>query len=180
MLLAGGVLAACAPVQEPGWQAGEPWMTPSPASLLPSPQATLNATEQAVEGLEPFLALSSVLTGFENLSPALGRIYLASLQQDPELGSGLEPLFEQAGMNGASPAQSIEDLESLGVFEDEAGRGLADRIIEMWYSGVVTQGEEQVVATFVDSLAWRSLTFTKPLTICGSFGFWAERPSGVF
>jgi hypothetical protein len=178
LLLASGLLAACGTEQEPAWQAGDFWRTPTPADLLVGPVET--ETADAPEGLDSFLALSTVLTGFENLDPALGQVYLGSLQEDPELGGGLPGLYEQAGVLSGSPPDSIAALESAGIFDQESTRSLADRIIELWYTGIYTQGEEQVVATFVDSLAWKSLTFTKPPTICGSFGFWSARPRGEF
>jgi hypothetical protein len=53
---------------------------------------------------------------------------------------------------------------------------LADQIITLWYTGVYKVGEEEKVATFVDALAWKVLHFTKPLTICGEFGFWSREP----
>jgi hypothetical protein len=134
----------------------------------------------APEGLEAFLALSSVLTGYDQLDPELGAIYLRSLQDNPEFGGGLEALYEQAGVAAGGQPDGIEALEQAGVFEQEQSRALADKIITLWYTGIYDQGEEQAVATFVDALAWKSITFTKPPTICGSYGFWAERPRGEY
>jgi hypothetical protein len=177
LLLGGGLLAACGTPTEEGWQAGDYWRTPTPASHLETPAA---GNTPAPEGLEAFLALSSVLTGFDDLDPELGQVYLQSLQDNPEFGDGLDGLYEQAGVASGNLPDSVEALEQAGVFEEEATRSLADKIISLWYTGIYEQGEEQAVATFVDSLAWKSLTFTKPLTICGSFGFWSERPKGNY
>ncbi len=181
--LAGGLLAACGTVEEQGWQAGDFRATPTPANLLPSPMPPAGADPEAlaaVEGLEPFMALSSLLTGFEDLDPRLGQVYLRSLQADAGSAAGLEQLYEQAGLQGEQAPENFEALEASGIFDQAGTRDLADQIITLWYTGVYSEGEEQVVATFVDSLAWKSLTFTKPLTICGSFGFWAQRPRGEF
>jgi hypothetical protein len=178
LLLAGGLLAACGSGVEPGWQAGDYYRTPTPASLLPSPMP--GAETPFPQDLASFLALSSVLTGFDDLDPELGQVYLHSLQENPEFSGGLPRLYEGAGMIEGSAPGSIADLESAGLFSEEASRSLADHIIELWYTGLYGQEDEQTVATFVDALAWKSITFTKPPTICGSFGFWAERPKGNY
>lgn len=182
--LVGGLLAACGTPEEEGWQAGPFRATPTPASLLQDPLPPLEGVPDSelamVEGLDAFLSLSTLLTGFDNLDPNLGKVYLRSLQANPERAAGLQPLYEQAGLLGGTAPGSFEDLEARGIFEREVTRSLADQIITLWYTGVYNEGEEQVVATFVDSLAWKSLTFTKPLTICGNFGFWAQRPRGDF
>jgi hypothetical protein len=68
-------------------------------------------------------------------------------------------------------------LEAGGLFEQEATRALADKIIEYWYSGVYdTADGGQAVATFADALVWRAVRYTKPLTLCGAPGFWAVPP----
>ena len=73
-----GLLAACAAgeiAQEPA-----PYRTATPFQALKSPQApSIPASGDAAEGsisLEEFLQLSSLLTGVDNLDPALGSIYL--------------------------------------------------------------------------------------------------------
>lgn len=46
---------------------------------------------------------------------------------------------------------------------------------QLWYTGIYTKADgEATVATFVDALAWQTLAFTKPMTICGYPGFWSE------
>jgi len=186
LLLAGGLLSACSTVTEPGFQVQDFWRTPTPASLLPSPMpADLPQTGDSGAAPDPqelaaFLSLSSLLTGFENLDPVLGQVYLGSIQQDPGFSGQLQGLIEQAGVQSQNPPAGIEDLQAAGIFDQESARELADYIISMWYTGIYNQGEEQRVATFVDALAWKAINFTKPPTICGSFGFWAERPSGDF
>jgi len=177
LFLGGALAAACSTATEEGWQAGDHWRTPTAESLLPgqSPQGT-----PAPDDLEAFLGLSRLLTGFEDLDPALGQVYLQSLKANPEFEDGLSELYEQAGFTGGSAPDGLEDLEQAGIFNQESSRSLADKIISLWYTGTYEQGEDTVVATFVDSLAWKSLTFTKPPTICGSFGFWAQRPKGNY
>jgi hypothetical protein len=181
-LLASGSLLAGCQVRESGLG-----VRTSYDQALASPQPVLaeeaTATPAASTGglaLEQFLALSAVLTGFSNLNPEAGQVYLESLQANPELAMTPTELYEQAGFTGDT-TPTLETLNETGIFEDEPSRQLADKIIEYWYTGVYDQaGGEQAVATFVDSLAWQALTFTKPLTLCGPEpGFWAERPQAA-
>lgn len=197
LLAAGGagLLAACAPGRVPDQPFAGPYNTATPARVLASPQAP-QATSEAqdaapqAEGdlsLQQFLVLSAVLTGVDNLNPAEGRIYLQSLQASDEFDVTLAELFQQAAnvlegsaASGNAPTATIEDLEAQGIFESEATTTLADAIIEHWYTGIYTTSDgEQAVATYVDALAWKALSFTKPNSICGSPGFWEERPQVI-
>jgi hypothetical protein len=167
-IAAGSILAACGSLQEMAPEARSA-QTDIVPSLLESPQP-LGATPQPVEPeLAQFLALSSILTGFEELNPTLGRVYLESLQSGQH-ADALAALYRVAG------ATSIEALERAGVFADEQTRATADTIAEYWYTGVYTKDGEQTVATYVDALVWRAI-YTKPNTICGPYtGFWQEPP----
>jgi hypothetical protein len=177
--LAGSALAACTgerfTVRPP---AGEPLAPLLP--VLPSPQPPATPTfvaEPGVLALDDFLTLSAVLTGVENLNPLLGAVYLQSLHASSQLGATPAELFEQAGFAAGAPAPTVEDLEASGLFAQEAMRTLADKITEYWYTGVYdTPDGEEAVATFVDALAWQTLRFTKPPTICGAPDFWTEPP----
>ena len=181
----GGILAACAPGREPAQPFVGEYNTATPARVLASPRAAATAVGGAADGtptpdgrlLEQFLMLSAVLTGVENLDPVVGRVYLQSLQAGGEFEVTLGELYEQAGFaDGAAPS-TIEALQENGIFDSDATSALADKIIELWYTGVYTTPEgEQMVATYVDALAWKVLSFTKPNTICGSPGFWEARP----
>lgn len=174
--LTGAFLVACGPPRsnsraDPafGAQATPPAALPSPAPTAP-PAAT-----DADLSLAQFLALSAVLTGVTNLNPELGRIYLHSLQASPDLIVTVPQLYEQAGFRADAPPPTITMLESAGLFAEAATRNLADRIIDLWYTGVYTNAQgEETVATHVDALSWRALAFTKPTTICGYTGFWSE------
>lgn len=180
-VLTGAFLTACGPPRsaaQPGLAFG-PGATPQ--VVLPSPVPS--QVEESADDLPlaEFLALSAVLTGVENLSPTLGRIYLQSLQNSDEFEISVAELYERAGFRADPPPTSIAALEAAGLFTEEAvqpqqsARSLADKIIELWYTGIYTNEEgEEVVATFVDALAWQTLVFTKPTTICGYPGFWSE------
>lgn len=180
-----GVLVACTPGRQRGQPFAEPYNTSTPARVLASPAAPPGRGTPAPEvddsALAQFLKLSAVLTGVSNLDPVVGRVYLQSLQQSDEFNVTLEELYEQAGLESDAQPASIAQLEEQGFFEGQPSEGgataLADRIIEYWYTGVYTTAEgEQAVATYVDALAWKTLSFTKPNSICGTPGFWEERP----
>ena len=172
-----GLLAACAAdeiAQEP-----PEYRTPTPVRLLPGSEAGGGqVVEEVAEGmisLEEFLQFSSLLTGVDDLDPNLGRVYLQALASGEQQGPTLAEIYGAAS-SGSNPQQDVDALSGSGFFDQEGYGSMADQIINMWYSGVATiNGEEQVV-TFVDALAWKVLHFTKPLTICAQFGFWAEEP----
>lgn len=148
----------------------------TPQVILPSPvPPTPVTTDQETPLLQPFLTLSALLTGVTNLNPVLGQIYLQSLQASDKFALTVAELCEQAGVGAATPPDSIAALAATGIFAQDASRNLTDKIIELWYTGVYTnEAGEESVATYADALAWQSLTFTKPMTICGYPRFWSE------
>lgn len=180
--LVGSALAACGmsqtePSSEQGFVAPQALQSPMPARpgtpTVTPPPGGLSVTE--------FLALSALLTGFNNLNPTIGAVYLNQLQGQATSGVTVADLYQRAGFRSPAPPQTLDAMTQTGIFDDEKTRDLADQIIEMWYSGVIQQGEEAQVVTFVDSLAWRAVSYTKPQTICGPYpGFWADRPPTLF
>ena len=178
--VAGSLLAGCSTIKAAPPPQASPAASFVAQPILPSPQPPVAATATP-EGRDPllaqFLALSALLTGVVNLSPALGRVYLQSLQASSEFGPALAGLIEQAGFASTSPPATLGELEGAGVFSGAERGALAQKILEYWYTGIYENADgEQAVATFVDSLTWETMVFTKPPTICGSPGFWAERP----
>ena len=153
--------------------------------LLPSPVPGARAdttpgppqASAAQPDLAGFLAISTLLTGIENLNPQVGQIYLDSLAASTEFDVSLADFYRQAGFADSTPPDSIEILEQRGIFAQDATRALADKIIGYWYSGVYdTADGEQAVATFADALVWRAVRYTKPLTLCAAPGFWSAAP----
>jgi hypothetical protein len=183
-MAAAGVTAALAGCGIPSTATPEPVIAPFLPwhPLLPSPQApgAVEAAATPVPGgisLAEFLALSSLLTGIDNLDPQIGQIYLQSLAASDQFEVSLSDLYAQMGFTEASAPASIEEAAQGAVFEREASRTLADTIIEYWYSGVYDTPEgEQAVATFADALVWRAVRYVKPLTLCAAPGFWALAP----
>lgn len=172
----GAILVACGPPRSTdqsavafGPQATPQVVLPSPVPATPPPATTEDVP------LTEFLALSTLLTGVPNLNPELGRLYLQSLQASHEVAVTVTDLYAQAGLRSAAPPTTVAALEATDFFTQEATRCLADKIIELWYTGIYTNpAGEETVATFVDALAWQTLAFTKPMTICGYPGFWSE------
>jgi hypothetical protein len=184
LTLIGGSLVAC----------GATRFTSRPATMdlttythpiLPSPQPAAGSEPTvALAGelpLEQFLALSAVLTGFDQLDPALGAHYLQSLQESGQFEAPVAEtviaIYNQAGFGTDTPPTSVEALEDAGLFASASTRKLLDTMIEYWYTGIYTTPTgEPAVATYVDALMWQALPFTKPLTICGSPNFWSDPP----
>lgn len=172
----GALVVACGPPRSTNQSAIAFGPGATPQIILPSPvPPTTPAPVQETPLLTEFMALSALLTGVPNLSPTLGQSYLQSVQTDSEADLTVAQLLAQAGFGGATPPDSMAAIEATGIFAQEPTRNLADKITAMWYTGVYTneQGEE-AVATYVDALAWQTLAFTKPMTICVYPGFWSE------
>lgn len=163
LALAAGALAACGGRRE----------------QLPAPEGTAAPAAPGGLGLEEFLTLSAVLTGFprERLSPELGRIYLESLQARPDGQVRLADLYAQAGFRSSAPPASVEQLAATGLFDREPPRALADAIVVCWYTGLYERGGRPAVATFADALAWQALGYAAAPGSCqGAVGSWAEAP----
>lgn len=172
-----GVATTGSPAAEiapfPPWHPALPSPQPPAADQGPAPTPT-----PAGLPLEAFLALSSLLTGIDDLNPQIGQVYLQSLTADQQAVVSLADLYAQAGFTGESAPAAIEEAAQTGIFDREETRSLADKIIEYWYSGVYdTPDGEQAVATFADALVWRAVRYTKPLTLCGAPGFWSVAPT---
>ena len=183
LITTGGLMAACA---MPGAHtlAREPVEVNPRDVQVPLPQAGSPQTDGEDGGtdaeLEQFLALSTLLTGVENLNPAIGRIYLDSLRQNSALAMPIGEFLTQIAGGGTAMPATLDELATTGLFDNETTRTLADKITETWYTGLYDTPEgEQAVATFVDALAWKTLTFTKPMTVCGAYRFWTEPPESV-
>lgn len=155
----------------------------TPQIVLPSPMpVAAEAMATPTPALADFLRLSHLLTGLADLSPTIGQIYLQSLQASAGDEATLAKLVNAIALDPqANPTAALAALESSTLLTDEPSNALAKRITEMWYTGIYkNEAGEDVVATYVDALAWQTLRFTKPKTICGEPGFWAQewRPSG--
>jgi hypothetical protein len=180
VMTAGAFLSACAVGQE-GTIPAERLESAFTGVELPMPRSVAStAAQQDDAELARFLALSALLTGVDQLDPVIGSIYLQSLRTSSAFIVTVTELLEQAQAGLSALPTTMEELESSGIFENESTRQLADKITEYWYTGIYDTAQgEQVVATFVDSLAWRTLIFTKPPSLCGSYSFWTEPPEAA-
>lgn len=171
LMAVSGALAACAGTQQGTLFEVGTSGTATPSVVLPSPAAP---EPTASPELVQFLALSAALTGKGDLDARLGQVYWESLQAS---GASVGALLEQAGLTQTTSHPTLATLQAAGVFDDPAARKLAGEIAKLWYTGVIMQDGEPAVAAFTDALAWKTLRFTKPASICGSFGFWAVQPA---
>ena len=118
--------------------------------------------ETVDESLLQFRDLSAVLTGFEpsQLDLELARTYRDALVQ-------MEPASLARLMDSAGSVPSLESLQSSGAFQDPELANLANRVIELWYSGIYPTGRGSQVASFRHNLLWKTLDFAHPPTYCG-------------
>lgn len=139
-----------------------------------------SATNGAVAGsarLDEFLALSAILTGVARLDREVGLVHFSRLQVDRNDRSVLDSLLAASGLRSTAPPGNVDDLASLGIFEQKDMRALADRITLCWYRGNWSQEGPPTRSGFADALAWQVLPFTKPPGICGGgTGYWALPP----
>jgi len=151
------------------WLATTPWL-----------QAAAQDRAAPDVGLDEFMRISRVLTGFDDLSDeSVGQEYLEALRNRPGGGRRLVELWRLGSFEGPEPPASIDDLAAHGVYDLPAMAELTDTITGNWYSGMyVTPNGEQRVATYTGALAWRTLGYRPagPSACGGAFGHWAEVP----
>ncbi len=183
----GALLAACGPPRgESAAMARQLAFGPqvTPQTILPSPMPDTTVTPTADQdslSLDEFLLLSTVLTGVPNLDPELGQLYLQNLNATHGAAT-LADLYTETGLrttapaaNATAPPANATLAAATASLDKSTGGPLAATIAKLWYSGIYTADSgEAIVATFADALAWKTLTFTKPTTICGEPGFWSE------
>lgn len=130
--------------------------------------------------LEQFLALSRLLTAFDDLSETLAATYLDAVQADPAAAAALLEIYDAAGLGTDDAADSFEALEARGIFDDPQLAGVCDTVIRLWYTGVVVGPGGPVVVAYTENLAWRSLDYATAPTLCGGLvGFWADPPAAA-
>lgn len=128
---------------------------------------------------DEFLSLSAILTGVAHLDREVGLVHFSRLQVDRNDRSVLDSLLAASGLRSTAPPKNVDDLASLGLFEQKDMRALADRITLCWYRGNWSQEGTPTRSGFADALAWQVLPFTKPPGICGGgTGYWANPPVG--
>ncbi|PRQ09761.1 sugar dehydrogenase complex small subunit [Enhygromyxa salina] len=147
-------------------------------SLMPISACREQDEDRGYSASERFYLLSVLLTGFDDLDEALAELYLSSIEADPDHSAALARLYEAAGFY-TDPPSSFAQLEAAGVFEREVEATIADSITMIWYSGVYIAADsgEPLVATHLEALSWRALSYTRPPSVCGgALGYWALAP----
>jgi hypothetical protein len=130
--------------------------------------ASVAAALAAGVGPTALAAAETTIDSFVDLSSRLTGTAVADLDR----GAAAALL---AGFTAAGHGSALERLAADPSFDPD----LADAVVAAWYSGVVSNGREDVVATFNDALVWNALTFTKPFANCGGeTGYWSQPPAG--
>ncbi len=119
---------------------------------------------------DAFHDLSVALTGYSPRDPSLVAAFRDAFSAE------LNQLQQLYDIVSATPAG--------GWTQAVAGAGLSDlaeQLVLAWYTGIVGEGEEQRVLTYLDALVWYAVGYTKPPSTCDTdFGAWALRPPGDF
>jgi hypothetical protein len=150
-------------------------LAPTGQAPSPTPVAGSPAPAQSPE-LQRFLALSTLLTGYDQLDEDAGQRYLAALQTPPPGGMPLDQLYQATGVGSSAPPASYAALAATGALDQPAAKATAQAIAAYWYTGQVAATGETVV-TYRDALGWEALTFTRAPGMCGgAFGFWSNTP----
>ncbi|MRW89843.1 hypothetical protein GJ699_07595 [Duganella sp. FT80W] len=133
------------------------------------------ALEPAGQGLKDFLAVSTTLTGKNDLNPTLAlALYKAMQQTQPELDGALLKL------KTALAQDTVLAGGDKTAFADEqkAEHALSQAILQGWYLGTVGKGKKAVCVTYVDALSNRAVadTLVPPSYSYGPCGAWQVKP----
>jgi hypothetical protein len=115
---------------------------------------------------DAFMALSAALTGYNDLDPSIGAIYLQSLRALPDRAAALDALL-----------QKTADVQRGAELNDPQLRSIAAEILRDWYTGTYEGSDGLTTATWTQAVAWRACSFTKPPSLCAAPGSWANRPA---
>jgi hypothetical protein len=164
-------LTACSDETVPGRPGNADSGTPFVAARTPTPTPS--------PALQQFLALSSALTGVEQLDATAGQQYLNALQTPPAGGMPLDQFYQAAGISSGGSVPSFAGLTGSGVLDQPAAQITARTIVAYWYGGQVPgSGGAVTVVTYNHALGWQGLGFAASPGHCnGSFGFWSAKPA---
>lgn len=109
-----------------------------------------------------FMALSTALTGFDDLPASLGRKYLEALRASFPGDQAWRRLFSAFNRGGVKAAR-------------EQSPDLSKEILLAWYQGTVASKEP--LLAYEKALAWRCLPYAKTPGSCGgTLGYWRYAP----
>ena len=126
------------------------------------------ASAQSPLSAAQFEALSTALTADTPSEPAdVAQMFTAFATTDRRAA-----LTKLARIVAETPASRLDAvLRSSGL------EGLANDLVAAWYSGVVGTGNRAKLVLYADAYVWSSMTFSKPMGVCGGVtGYWAKPP----
>jgi hypothetical protein len=96
-------------------------------------------------------------------------------------GASLEDLLRKAGYISNDPPQTLDEIESRGVFDDPTYAATANSVIEAWYSGFTYDGGgAATTVAWLPALGWKALAYTAAPGFCGgATGFWNKAPAAM-
>lgn len=133
------------------------------AGLAALPEFALAAQDASVIGM------TRPLAGANPINPDTAHDFYDALAE--ELGQ--DKLQALAKVVRENPGDLLTPAITAAGLDD-----VANRIIEVFYTGIVTRDGKKVVLHYVDTLQWETmLDFTKAPSRCGAeFGFWNFPP----
>ena len=140
--------------------------------LTAGPSRAVAARRAGPVTLDDFLELSELLTDdVADLPDEAGRVYLAALVGDPAHAGPLLRLVE-AGVRAPDPPRTFAALVRRGALDEPADAATAQRILELWYSGL----SDGRTVDYLEALAWTTLDFPEPASTEIGFPKWERRP----
>jgi hypothetical protein len=126
--------------------------------------------------LNQFMALSAILTGYSDLNPDVGAIYLQNMRACSR-SAAYDALVKQIGLTSNLPPKTLADLQKAGAFTNVTSLSLTTEILENWYSGKCLGANGATTVTWTQALAWKACSFTKPPSLCDTPGAWTRPPA---
>ena len=149
--------------------------------LAPLNRREVMASLAAVAGLAalPEFALADVDVSIVGMTHPLAGVNPNSIDTATTLS---EALAEELGMDKLqalatvvreNPGDTMTPAITAAGMDD-----VANRVIEVFYTGIVTKDGKKVVVHYLDTLQWEAMAdFTKAPSRCGAeFGFWNFPP----
>jgi hypothetical protein len=155
-------------------------LTPSPAAAPAATPAVTGTTGAMTTAAAITATASSAVTSAVTVTSAAAGTPAAALTAAAS-GASLENLLRKAGYISQSPPQTLDDIESRGVFDDAAYAATANSVIEAWYSGLTYDGGgAATTVAWLPALGWKALSYTAAPGFCGgATGFWNSAPGAT-
>jgi hypothetical protein len=110
--------------------------------------------------------LTIALTGYSPGDAALPELFLEAFASDAIKLGQLHTIVRETPEDGWEDAIAAAGLAPL-----------AAALVQSWYTGMIGEGPEERVLTYLDAFVWYACGYTKPPTRCDTnFGAWADAP----